>query len=220
MKEIASKIHGVLKRRIDVVRSFFYTRKWSAGHGKFVVARKTRIEAGKKNLMIDGNVHIGCPKGAFGHIGIPGVDSTLIRVDGDGKLHLREDVYVYAGSRIIVAGQGSVEIGRNTSIAANTYILSRSQIIIGNDCAISWGCQIMDSDFHEIWDEDSEQIKDTSVVIGNHVLVCSKVTILKGVKIGNNVIIAANSVVTRDVPNGCVAAGNPAQIIKKNVHWT
>ncbi len=77
------------------------------------------------------------------------------------------------------------------------------------------GCQIMDSDFHEIWDEDSEQIKDTSVVIGNHVLVCSKVTILKGVKIGNNVIIAANSVVTRDVPNGCVAAGNPARIIKK-----
>lgn len=37
----------------------------------------------------------------------------------------------------------------------------------------------------------AEQIKDTSVVIGNHVLVCSKVTILKGVKIGNNVIIAA-----------------------------
>ncbi|MDD6344985.1 MAG: DapH/DapD/GlmU-related protein [Oscillospiraceae bacterium] len=50
-------------------------------------------------------------------------------------------------------------------------------------------------------------------------MVCSKVTILKGVVIGDNAVIAANSVVTKDVPAGCIVAGNPAQVVRKNVNW-
>lgn len=202
-----------------MVRSLWYAKKWPADRGKIVVARKTRIEAGKRNLLRDGDVYIGCPKGIFGHIGVPGIDSTLIKIDGDGRLHLGEGISVYAGARIIVGGQGSVEIGQNTSLAANTYILSRNQISIGKDCAISWDCQIMDTDFHEISDEDGVSTRNAPVVIGDHVLICSKSTILKGVKIGNNAIIAANSVVTKDVPDGCIAAGNPAKILKNNVQW-
>jgi len=43
--------------------------------------------------------------------------------------------------------------------------------------------------------------------------------ILKGVTIGDNSIIAAGSVVTKDVPNNCLVAGNPAKIIKENIDW-
>jgi acetyltransferase-like isoleucine patch superfamily enzyme len=53
------------------------------------------------------------------------------------------------------------------------------------------------------------------VKIGNNVWIGDKATILGGVTIGDNVIIGANSVVTHDVPSNCVAAGNPAKIIKK-----
>ena len=219
MKAILSKFNSIRKRRIDVARSLWYTKKWPSDHGKFIVAQKTHVDAGKENLMRAGNVHIGCPKGIFGHIGIPGVDATLIKVDGNGTLYLQEGVCLYAGTRIIVAGQGCVEIGKNTSIAANTYLLARNQITIGNNCAISWDCQIMDTDFHEIADECGAHATDAPVIIGDHVLICSKATILKGVKIGNNAIIAANSVVTKDVPDSCMVAGNPAKIIMENVHW-
>ena len=108
---------------------------------------------------------------------------------------------------------------KNISISANTYLLCRNSITIGNDCAISWDCQIMDTDFHQLSDKQGDLIQDASVVIGNHVLICSKATILKGVTIGDHAIVAANSVVTRDVPAGCIVAGNPARIIKNEVYW-
>ena len=51
------------------------------------------------------------------------------------------------------------------------------------------------------------------VKIGNNVFIGMKTTILKGVHIGNNVIIGANSLVNKDIPDNCVAAGNPAKVI-------
>lgn len=52
------------------------------------------------------------------------------------------------------------------------------------------------------------------IVVGNNVFVGTKALILPGITIGNNCIIGANSVVTKDVPDNCVVAGNPARIIK------
>ena len=153
MKTIFTKMNAISKMRIDVVRSLWYSRKWPAVCGRFIVAGRTRVDAGKNGLLREGSVRIGCPKGIFGYIGIPGTDSTLIKVDDGGMLRLGDGVCIYAGGRIIIAGQGCVEIGKDTSIAANTYLLSRNRITIGSGCAISWDCQIMDTDFHEIQDE-------------------------------------------------------------------
>jgi acetyltransferase-like isoleucine patch superfamily enzyme len=54
------------------------------------------------------------------------------------------------------------------------------------------------------------------VIIGDNVWIGDKATILPGVSIGNGAVIAANAVVTKDVPAYSVAAGNPARIIKQN----
>lgn len=53
------------------------------------------------------------------------------------------------------------------------------------------------------------------MIIGNNVWIGDKATILPNVSIGNGAIIAANSVVTKDVPEYCIVAGNPAKIIKQ-----
>lgn len=57
------------------------------------------------------------------------------------------------------------------------------------------------------------------VHIGDNVFVGANATILPGVTIGNNSVIAANSVVTKNVPEGCVVAGNPAKILYDKVTW-
>ncbi len=57
------------------------------------------------------------------------------------------------------------------------------------------------------------------MIIGNHVWIGENALILKGVKIGDNSIVGAGSVVTKDVPNNSIVAGNPARIIKNNINW-
>lgn len=61
---------------------------------------------------------------------------------------------------------------------------------------------------------DSHTAKTKPIIIGNHVLIGTQCMILKGVTIGDRSIIAAGSVVTKDIPSDCIAGGNPAKIIK------
>lgn len=57
------------------------------------------------------------------------------------------------------------------------------------------------------------------VIIGDHVWICSNVSITKGVTIGEGAIISANSVVTTNIPAHCIASGNPAKVIAENIYW-
>lgn len=52
------------------------------------------------------------------------------------------------------------------------------------------------------------------ITIGNDVWIGGNVTILPGVRIGNNVVIAAGAVVTKDIPDNCLAGGIPAKVLK------
>ena len=60
-----------------------------------------------------------------------------------------------------------------------------------------------------------EVLSKGKVKIGKNVWIGDKASIMPGVKIGDGVIVGANSVVTKDIPSYCLVAGNPARIIKK-----
>ena len=126
---------------------------------------------------------------------------------------------MYEGACIVLLEGGRLEIGRNSYMNAS-LIQCASHISIGNDCAIAGDVLIQDTDFHPILDEN-EQPKPISkpIHIGNKVWICAKATILKGVTIGDEAIVAAGAVVTKDVPPHCLVAGNPARVIKENVKW-
>lgn len=68
---------------------------------------------------------------------------------------------------------------------------------------------------HDHYRDEAHQYVDTW--IGDHVNIGWGAVINPGLKIGNHVIIGANAVVTKDVPDGCIVAGNPAKIIKVNI---
>ena len=61
--------------------------------------------------------------------------------------------------------------------------------------------------------------KKRKVIIGNHVWIGIRVTVLYNTLIGDGSIIGAESLVKSKIPNNCIAAGNPAKVIKKNVTW-
>ena len=90
---------------------------------------------------------------------------------------------------------GGIHIGDNTLIARGTTILSHDHCKrVGNN---------------------EPFLLDT--FIGRNCFVAIGVIVLPGVKIGDEVIVGAGSVVTKNVPSNCVVAGNPARIIRKNI---
>lgn len=58
------------------------------------------------------------------------------------------------------------------------------------------------------------------IVIHDRVWIAEKVTVLKGVTIGSDTIIASNSIVTKPIPDSVIAAGAPARVVRKGVRWT
>ena len=110
-----------------------------------------------------------------------------------------------------------VTIGENTHLN-NSYsiICERSSISIGDDCLIGSGVTIVDSDFHNLEPvlRISEKDRCEPVEIQENVFIGPDAKILKGVTIGRNSVIGASAVVTRNVPENTVVAGNPAIVIK------
>ena len=108
-----------------------------------------------------------------------------------------------------------IDIGGSCTLNG-TSIRVVSHVSIGNDCVFAPDVKIIDHD-HNLspTERHSSNYISSPITIENNVWVGYNVVILKGVKIGKNSIIGAGSVVAKDIPENCVAAGIPAKPIKK-----
>lgn len=121
---------------------------------------------------------------------------------------------IVSGARIIINDNANLII-KSGFMNFNSTIICEQRIEIGDDVAIGPGVVIRDGDAHTI----NGQINKKNIVIGNHVWIGTNAQILKGVHIGDNSIIAAGSIVTKDVEANTLVAGVPAKVIKKNINW-
>ena len=128
-----------------------------------------------------------------------------------GKVRIARDCKIYV--------PGKLSIGNGTYINPNSMIFARTEVKIGDNCAISWNCEIIDDDMHSIVVNGEKLPSAKPITIGNKVWIGAGVKILKGVTIGEGAIIAAGSIVSKDVPAHSVAAGVPAHIIKNDIEW-
>lgn len=110
---------------------------------------------------------------------------------------------------------GRIEIGDYVLISPGTRISASDEIKIGNGVMMANGVYITDSDWHGIYDRTKRSDRVAPVHIADNVWLGDHSTILKGVSIGENSVVAANAVVTRDVPANVVVAGNPAKVVKQ-----
>ena len=123
--------------------------------------------------------------------------------------------------RMIVADSAKLEIGNDTGCSSVT-ICCFDSIKIGNNVKIGAGSLIMDTNFHSLdWRErriesEMETNKKTApIAIGDDVFIGARTRINKGVTIGERSIVAAGSVVVKDIPADEIWGGNPAKFIKK-----
>lgn len=109
-----------------------------------------------------------------------------------------------------------IEIGDNSGINGSV-IAAAEKIIIGNDVLIGFNCYISDTDNHAIDPilRHSGKPETAQIFIEDNVWLGVNVVVLKGVTIGKNSVIGANSLVLSNIPENVIAIGNPCRVIKK-----
>lgn len=125
-----------------------------------------------------------------------------------------------SGNTIIFGQNAELVLGDNFSTNVLCSFFVYKKVEFGDDCFCGWNVSVRDGDGHFITDQESGEILNhpKEIHIGNHVWLCSDVTVMKGVDIADYVVIAANSLALKscDTPNA-IYGGCPARIIKERI---
>lgn len=154
-----------------------------------------------------------------------GVDTysahTILDIHKGGKLVFNGDAHVGQGAIFVVKEDGVLTLGRHFAISGTTSIICSKAITFGDDVQLSWNSLIMDSDAHKIYDEDGRWINPPcDITIGNKVWIAANTNIAKGAVIGDNTVVASNSLVNKQFAgDNNILAGCPAKIIKHIGHF-
>ena len=168
----------------------------------------------------------------------------VVELSGSGNVVRIAKPTVYGDIRISVAGGAHVvfekdcslsriwvnsPLGARLTVGANTWFNGNVAFHMQEERGIKVGCGCLIADEVRVWASDMHSIVSTEtgkrlnpprdVIIEDRVFIGFRALVLKGSKIGSGSILAAGSVLAAAVPSNCVAAGNPARIIKSGVTW-
>jgi acetyltransferase-like isoleucine patch superfamily enzyme len=114
---------------------------------------------------------------------------------------------------LVTYTSGWIEIGNHSLINYGSSIAARASVKIGSYCHLGHYTFVMDNDQHDVV-RHMELPRSDPVIIEDHVWIGAKAVVLPGVRIGSRAVIGAGSIVTKDIPPRCVAAGNPARVLR------
>ena len=175
-----------------------------------------------KNFRVFNHLYLKIHVGALVQIGN---NCTIMSGAGLNPLSRNIKTCIYVGKK------ATLKLGHDVGISSSTLWVKES-VSIGNSVAIGADCIIMDTDAHNLdwkircseetneYGESVDMVTAASapIVIEDNVLVGARCIILKGVTIGARSIIGSGSIVTKDIPSDCIAAGNPCKVIKSIVY--
>lgn len=168
-----------------------------------------RIKIGKK-VKFNALPYLDCIKSASIEIG----DNSTINSSNYGY-----HINMHSPTKLVADGKGAyIKIGRNSRIHGSC-IHAKASISIGENVLIAGNCQIMDSNAHTLsMDDPSKRIDSMDearpIVIEDNVWLGANVIVLPGTTIGEGSVIAAGSIVVKDIPSRVLAGGNPCKTIR------
>ena len=153
--------------------------------------------------------------------------SLVVRDPVGCSLHIGSQTDI-EGKLVFEKRDAIIRIGSRTHIGGSTLLDAACEISIGDDVQIAFECLIMDHNSHSVcyserepdvldWQKgrkDWTHVPMAPVRIGNKAWLGARVIVLKGVSIGEGAVVGAGSVVTKDVPDWTIVAGNPSKVIR------
>lgn len=205
--------------RLKGVSLFQYYRlnnisKRTFGVGKIIPFKHSIIDISKTGTIeLNEDLRVNC------HALKGSKKQTLLKIDEDGRLIVRGKFEIYYHCDICIFKGGELILGKGY-MNSGSQIRCSNRIVIEDGATIARNVMILDSDAHSIiYENGNKSVVSKPIHIGKHVWIGTGAIILKGVHIGEGAIIGAGAVVTKDVPPNCIAAGNPAIVIKENIRW-
>ncbi|WP_344774499.1 acyltransferase [Gryllotalpicola kribbensis] len=153
------------------------------------------------------------------------VDLAAEFAGDNGRIDISETSKPRTGLRlnIRVGHESSVAIGANVGCETRMFVSASegASVVVGEDCMIATGVELRTDDSHAIYDVRSRKRVNParSITIGEHVWLGKSVVVMGGVTIGSGSVVGFRSIVTRDIPNNCVAVGAPTRVVRRNVAW-
>ncbi len=140
-----------------------------------------------------------------------------ISASGEQKILIGDNSIIHTGAILSCYDKGSITIGKNVSVNAYAILYGESNLKIGNNVLIAAHCVIVPANHtFNLIDVpiNSQPISRKGITIEDNVWLGTHVVVLDGVRIGKGSVVAAGSVVTKNIPEYSVVAGVPAKIIK------
>ena len=189
---------------------------------KMFLWSKERRAVTSQRKLLEEYVEVG------GNCMLGGLKLSLFEKPNEGKKVFIGDGSLVGAHLQLQTDRARIYIGSNSSAGTGIYSCAQ-EIRVGSDVLISWGCTFVDNNSHSLISSQrkddlrlyQQRIKDWSVVQIAPIVIKDKawigfnVIILKGVTVGEGAIVGCGSVVTRDVPDYTIVAGNPARVIKQ-----
>ncbi len=135
------------------------------------------------------------------------------------RLEVSGFVQVMKRSSVTVNGDATLSIHGSTYLNDGTIVFCGERLTIGSGCAISWDVTIVDTDVHNVLGAGEERPRSAPTEIGERCWIGAKAIVLKGVRIGPGCVVGAGSIVSRDLPDGSLAVGAPARVVRANADW-
>ena len=148
--------------------------------------------------------------------------NQLLLADSDGRKKLIDEILGAHGQNTTILSPFwcdygyNVEVGENFFANHNCVILDGAKVRFGDNVFIAPNCSFYTAGHPVSVTERNEGLEYAyPIIVGNNVWIGGNVTVLPGVTIGDNVVIGAGSVVTKDIPSGVMAFGNPCKVYRE-----
>lgn len=185
-----------------------------------LVYKNVRIVKCKGDIVFNSPIKSGLLRLGQKHVGTLDHKHSNLIWEVTGKIIFDGKANLGSGSRICVGPEAILKIGNNFSISGNSSIICQKGISFGSNCLLSWDILIMDTDFHKISNCDGQIINPPlPICIGNHVWLGCRVTVLKGVNIGDDIVIAAGAIITKSLLKTNSIYGMSNRMLKENINW-